>query len=143
MSRLAHHRAVAAAASAADRTAFGLVQTRHIVPPALLCAAVMLSLVLTPATPASAQTGAPVVDTKVSADARYDAARDQYEIGHFQLAFAEFAALADGGHCEAARMALQMLRHGKSLYATEFHAPLERAQQWQRLPACGAKTAQR
>lgn len=74
---------------------------------------------------------------------RYDAARDEYEIGHFQVAFAEFAALADGGHCEAARMALQMVRHGKSLYAAEFRVPLERVQRWQHMPACGAAMARR
>lgn len=74
---------------------------------------------------------------------RHDDARDQYEIGHFQLAFSEFAALADRGHCQSARMALQMLRYGKSLYATEFHVGLERVQRWQHLPACGPALARR
>jgi hypothetical protein len=71
-------------------------------------------------------------------EARYDSARVEYGVGHFQSAFAEFAALADAGHCGAARMALQMLRYGKALYATEFRTPLERVQQWQHLPACAA-----
>jgi hypothetical protein len=74
---------------------------------------------------------------------RYDAARDEYEVGHFQVAFAEFATLADRGHCESARMALQMIRYGKSLYATEFHATLERVQRWQHLPTCGPALARR
>jgi hypothetical protein len=74
---------------------------------------------------------------------RYDVARDQYEVGHFQVAFAQFAALADRGHCESARMALQMLRHGKALYATEFQVALERMQRWQHLPACGPAVARR
>jgi len=74
---------------------------------------------------------------------RYDSARDQYEIGHFQVAFAEFASLADRGHCEAARMALQMLRYGKSMYATEFRVTPEQTQRWQRLPVCSNALARR
>jgi soluble cytochrome b562 len=74
---------------------------------------------------------------------RYDAARDQYEIGHFQVAFAEFASLADSGHCEAARMALQMLRYGKSMYATDFRVTPDQTQRWQRLLVCSIALARR
>lgn len=74
---------------------------------------------------------------------RYDDALDQYEVGHFQVAFAEFASLADSGHCEAARMALQMMRYGKSMYAAEFHAPGERVRRWQIQPNCGQAVARR
>ncbi len=88
---------------------------------------------------ATSSTPSPVLAAKtplLALDARYDAARDEYEVGHFQAAFAEFAVLADAGHCGAVRMALQMLRYGKSLYATEFRTSLERVQQWQRQPTC-------
>jgi hypothetical protein len=96
------------------------------------------TLTLTAATAAALAQGVAMPDSQ-----RYDAARDEYEIGHFQLAFAEFATLADRGHCDAARMALQMLRHGKPLYATEFQAAPERVQRWQQLPACGVALARR
>jgi hypothetical protein len=69
---------------------------------------------------------------------RYDAARDDYEIGHFDKAFAEFAALADEGHCDAARISQQMVRYGKPLYAIEFKVAAERLERWQRLSSCPA-----
>lgn len=69
-------------------------------------------------------------------DARYDAAQVDYEIGHFEQAFAAFAVLADEGHCDAARLAQQMLRYGRPLYAIEFKVAPERLVRWQRLPAC-------
>jgi hypothetical protein len=79
---------------------------------------------------------APARASGPDAAARYDAARDQYEIGHYDSAFATFAALADGGHCDAARMAAQMARHGRSLYATEFKVAPERLAGWQRQTHC-------
>lgn len=68
--------------------------------------------------------------------ARYDAARVEYEIGHYQLAFDELAALADGGHCAANRMARQMLRHGRALYGIDFQVAAERLARWGQAPAC-------
>lgn len=66
---------------------------------------------------------------------RYDAAHLDYEIGHFDKAFAIFASLADEGHCGAARLAQQMARYGRPLYAIEFKVSPERLERWQRLPA--------
>jgi hypothetical protein len=115
-----------------SRSAAVVVANCKLIGSLLLAAAAELAQA-TPSTPPPV----PRAETPlVAIDARYDAARDDYEVGHFQTAFAEFAALADAGHCGAARMALQMLRLGRSLYAAEFRAPLERVQQWQRLPAC-------
>ncbi|MFN0183645.1 MAG: hypothetical protein ACKVQR_07510 [Aquabacterium sp.] len=90
-----------------------------------------------------ATAGPPAAAGTATEQQRYDAARDQYEIGHFQVAFAEFATLADSGHCDATRMALQMLRYGKSLYATEFILPVERMQRWHIQPACREALARR
>jgi hypothetical protein len=102
----------------------------------LTLAACLTALVLAilPALPAAA----PPAPQPVSPEAatRYDAARDEYEVGHFDAAFATFAALADEGHCDAVRMALQMVRYGRSLYATEFKVTLERVQHWQRQGHC-------
>lgn len=78
-----------------------------------------------------------------SAAARYDDAHVQYEIGHFALAYAMFALLADDGHCDAIRMASQMLRHGKALYSMDFAVAPQRLAQWQRHAACRAAIAQR
>lgn len=73
---------------------------------------------------------------------RYDAARDQYEIGHYDIAFGTFAALADGGHCDALRMAVQMARHGRALYATDFKVAPERLAGWQRQTHCATPQQQ-
>ena len=72
---------------------------------------------------------------------RYDTAHIDYEIGHYEQAFAAFASLADEGHCDAARLAQQMLRHGRPLYAIEFKVAPERLERWQRLPACPVAVA--
>lgn len=72
---------------------------------------------------------------------RYDAAHVDYEIGHYEQAFAVFASLADEGHCDAARLAQQMARYGRSLYASDFKVEPERLERWQRLPACPVTVA--
>lgn len=68
--------------------------------------------------------------------ARYQAARDQYEVGHFDVAFAAFVQLADEGHCESARIAHQMARHGRALYAMEFPLQPARLERWRAMPGC-------
>lgn len=72
---------------------------------------------------------------------RYDAAQVDYEIGHFDKAFAVFASLADEGHCEAARLAQQMVRYGHLLYAIDFKVASERLERWRRVPACPVAVA--
>ena len=72
---------------------------------------------------------------------RYETAHVDYEIGHYERAFAAFATLADEGHCDAARLAQQMWRHGRPLYAIEFKVAPERLERWQRLPACPTAVA--
>jgi hypothetical protein len=78
-----------------------------------------------------------------TSEVRYEEALARYEIGHYETAFALFAALADGGHCEAARIARQMSQHGKALYRLELRLDVERAQRWAHLPGCPAAVAVR
>lgn len=66
----------------------------------------------------------------VESSRRFEVAHEAYAIGHYGVAFAEFAALADAGHCEAARIAQQMLRYGRVLYGVEFHLAPQRTQRW-------------
>ena len=47
-----------------------------------------------------------------------------------------YASLADEGHCEAARIARLMARHGRRLYDTPFQVPDSRLRAWQRLAGC-------
>jgi len=70
-----------------------------------------------------------------------DIARGDYETGHYQRAFDRVAVLADGGHCEAARLAREMVRHGPRLYATRFDVMAERLARWQAVPRCEAPSA--
>ena len=72
---------------------------------------------------------------------RYDSAHVDYEIGHYERAFAVFASLADEGHCGAARLARQMVRYGRQIYAVDFNVSPERLDRWQRLPKCAVASA--
>ena len=82
---------------------------------------------------ASALFAAPAAFGQIS---RHDTARDDYEVGHYEQAFELFAALADEGHCDAARVAQQMVRYGCTLYATEFKVAQQRLERWKRVPPC-------
>lgn len=69
-------------------------------------------------------------------DSRLDDAGRHYEAGHYAEAFVRYASLADEGHCEAARIARLMARHGRRLYDTPFQVPDSRLRAWQRLAGC-------
>ena len=76
-------------------------------------------------------------------DPRYDAAQIDYEIGHVERAFEAFSALADEGHCDAARMAREMVRQARTLYLMELKVDPARLQRWHRLPHCPTLTSRR
>ena len=63
-------------------------------------------------------------------DARFQEAMLAYERNHWSLAFQRLSTLADDGHPEAARIALQMWRHGPTLYRSEFDASAEQIGRW-------------
>ena len=73
-------------------------------------------------------------------DARFQEAMLAYERNHWSLAFGLLAALADDGHAEAARIALQMQRHGPALYRSEFGASAERIERWMLVAGCAVDT---
>jgi hypothetical protein len=101
----------------------------------LCAAAAAASAMLSPgAALAQPHNAAALAALPASVQARYDAAREQYEVGHFQLAFAAFTQLADEGHCDAARIAQQMVRYGRQLYADEFSVAPEKVARWRALP---------
>lgn len=130
MSRFAHH----IPARSTRRPSLDGVATRYLVLPAAL---VGVALVLLLATAFAHEAAA-------AQPARDEAAREAYENGHYDRAFAEFARLADEGHCESARVARQMARHGRTLYGVDFHVAAERLERWWRLPDCPApRTASR
>ena len=56
-----------------------------------------------------------------------------YEVNHWSQSDAGFAALADQGHSGAARLALQMWRHGPPLYDQHFAASHDQVERWSRL----------
>lgn len=58
---------------------------------------------------------------------------DAYERCHWQAAFDAFAAAADAGVPEAARIALSMARHGSLLYRQVFVVSPVQLSSWQRL----------
>ena len=100
----------------------------------VLAAAAALNLLATVA----AGVAASPAEADHGPEASFDAAREQYETGHYEVAFREFAALADRGHCEAARIAREMVRAGRALYPVAFAAAPERLERWRGLPGCGS-----
>lgn len=77
------------------------------------------------AVPAAAQTA-----SAPSQPALYEAALEEYEANRWPQAYAALARLADGGHADAARIALLMQRHGRSLYGMDFMARAQQRQHW-------------
>jgi len=77
------------------------------------------------------------------ATAEFDAALEAYERNHWPEAYRAMSRLADGGHREAARVALQMLRYGHVLYGQRFEATPYQELSWTWLQQCGADCAER
>ncbi|MDH5287694.1 MAG: hypothetical protein OEX23_13805 [Betaproteobacteria bacterium] len=69
-------------------------------------------------------------------DTRLEDALSQYEVGRYEEAFTAFAKLADEGHCEAARIAREMARFGRQLYAKDFELAPARIDRWPQAPDC-------
>lgn len=97
-------------------------------------AAMLLTLALASAT-VTAQPAA-VATPENDTDRAIAAAHANYDSNHWPQAFAAFAALADQGHPGAARIALQMARHGPQLYGVAFDVDAERQARWVRVAAC-------
>lgn len=79
--------------------------------------------------------------SRAEQDRAYDAAQVDYEVGHYAEAYAAFAALADAGHAEAARVALQMHRYGPGLYRMRFAAGPQQIGRWAALVSCRGQAA--
>ena len=69
-------------------------------------------------------------------DLRFEAARAEHDVGHYPEAFAALAMLADEGHCEAARLALQMVRAGPSVNGISLRAGPKQLARWGNLQRC-------
>lgn len=62
----------------------------------------------------------------------FEQAQAHYDAGRYAQAYAGFAGLADCGHREATRIALQMRQFGPRLYNTSFLAGPQQLQRWRR-----------
>jgi hypothetical protein len=71
-----------------------------------------------------------------AASGDFAAAMQMYERNQWPQAFAALARLADLGHAEAARIALQMWQWGPVLYSTDFAASEQRRARWAWVWAC-------
>jgi hypothetical protein len=65
----------------------------------------------------------------------FEIAQMHHEAGRYVEAYALFAHLADCGHREAARLALQMRQLGAQIYGMDFEASPQRMVRWQGLLA--------
>jgi hypothetical protein len=70
--------------------------------------------------------------------AAFDAAQAHYEAGRFAEAYEAFGRLADCGHREAARIALQMHKLGSRLYGVDFATRPPQLLRWQAALSAGA-----
>jgi hypothetical protein len=70
--------------------------------------------------------------------APFDAAQAHYAAGRFAEAHEAFARLADCGHREAARIALQMHHLGSRLYGVDFAVRPQQMMRWQTALSTGA-----
>ena len=71
----------------------------------------------------------------------FDTAQAHYEAGRYADAYELFARLADCGHREAARIALQMHKFGSRLYGVDFTARPRQLARWQAALSVGALDA--
>ncbi len=69
-------------------------------------------------------------------DMAFGDAMVSYERNHWREAYDALSALADRGHPEAARIALQMWRYGPTLYGSGFGAAPMQRQRWVHAAAC-------
>ena len=106
------------------------------------CAAALVSAGLIGAgTPVVAQPAPASAARAQALDERFDDAMQAYERNHWPQAFQAFQQLAEQGHVDAARLVMQMHRHGNRLYGQGFAlGPLQvqRICQQSRLPNCPA-----
>jgi hypothetical protein len=97
---------------------------------ALLAAVWIVACIARPATAEPAPTaGASALPESLLLD---------YERCHWANAYAAARSLADQGHAEAARLALQMRRYGPTLFGQAFEASPEATQRWLRVAAASA-----
>ena len=78
------------------------------------------ALLLAASGPAQAGSASPCLVEAPSAVERFDEAMQAYERNHWPQAFDAFALLSEAGHANAARMVMQMHRHGPRLYGQQF-----------------------
>lgn len=117
----------------------GDIQRRSALDPRWFCKALLelafVLCLLAAARGVQAQAIAPSTPPKVAQ--RFDAALVAYERDQWPEAYAALSALADGGHPEAARMALQMRKYGTALYGREFVASAGQVALRKRRWGCG------
>ena len=111
--------------------------------PVRACPALLLAVCVAFAVVLALLAGAASAQPTRTSDAApaFDAAMVAYERNHWDEAFAALARLADRGHPEAARMALQMWRFGPKLYQTDFSASAAQVERWTQLWSCSADAA--
>lgn len=66
----------------------------------------------------------------IAPEARFETAREEYDRCHWELAWREFSRLADEGHAESARLALEMWRYGPALFGRAFVPDADRVARW-------------
>ncbi len=106
----------------------------------LFAAAVLACCATVQAQPAEpAAQGAAAASSRQAHDARFREAMLLHRAGRWSAAYGRFVALADEGHVPAARVALEMLLHSRSVYRTDWSAAPMQVAGWER--SVGARQA--
>jgi len=71
--------------------------------------------------------------TAAPEDDSFATAMQNYDDCHYTVAFQSLAALADGGHAGAARIAFLMVRFGPQLYGSQWSASPNQIDKWARM----------
>jgi len=78
----------------------------------------------------------PTTPTPADNERAYAAAQAEYDRGHYSAAFVAFATLADAGHVESARVAIQMHHYALGLYQQRFAAGPKQIGRWTTMLSC-------
>jgi hypothetical protein len=76
--------------------------------------------------------GASAADRGAERARHFDEAIRLMQNGRWRASSIRLAALADGGHPQAARIAMLFVRRGTSLFGGSFHATAQQRDRWQR-----------
>lgn len=85
--------------------------------------------------------GAAIAQPGTDLELRFEQAQEAYARNHWAEAYQAYGQLAEQGHADAARIALQMWRHGTRLFGIDLQADERQLQRWVQVARCDKPAA--